>query len=46
MSWSNQCDYKCEFAYEEIQISKNTIIHDLSNRIVYQKQLQHHCHER
>ena len=31
VSWSNRCDYECEFAYEEIQISKNTIIHDLSD---------------
>ena len=40
-----QCDYECEFAYEKIQISKNTTIHDLSSRIALSKQLQYHCHE-
>ena len=45
VSWSSRCDYECEFAYEEAQISKNTTTHDLSDRIVLSKQLQHHCHE-
>ena len=40
-----RCDYKCESAYEETQISKNTTIHDLPDRTALPEQLQHHCHE-